>query len=111
LSGLVLFAPLQRQVLDELQLSRTKRLQQGLLFSAAHQAFLWHRSLPGLLHSAARRVDGLLLSRERLPVRRAFSEGLTELLVQSRTPKCPIHEIYSFMASALLMDAYPPGMH
>ncbi|KAI2884981.1 hypothetical protein CBS63078_11296 [Aspergillus niger] len=111
LSGPALFAPLQRQVLDELQLSRTERLQRGLLFSAVHQAFLWHRSLPGLLHSAAHRVDCLLLSRERLPVSGAFSEGLTELLVQSRTLKCPIQEIYSFMASALLMDAYPPGMH
>ncbi|XRM38736.1 hypothetical protein ABZX51_002133 [Aspergillus tubingensis] len=111
LSGPALFAPLQRQVLDELQLSRTERLQRGLLFSAVHQAFLWHRSLPGLLHSAAHRVDCLLLSRERLPVSGAFSEGLTELLAQSRTLKCPIQEIYSFMASALLMDAYPPGMH
>ncbi|KAI2975064.1 hypothetical protein CBS147324_3249 [Aspergillus niger] len=96
LSGPALFAPLQCQ---------------GLLFSAAHQAFLWHRSLPRLLYSAAHRVDCLFLSRERLPVSGAFSEGLTELLVQSRTLKCPIQEIYSFMASALLMDAYPPGMH
>ncbi|OJZ88821.1 hypothetical protein ASPFODRAFT_554605 [Aspergillus luchuensis CBS 106.47] len=74
LSGPALFAPLQRQVLDDLQLSRTERLQRGLLFSAVHQAFLWHRSLPGLLHSAAHRVDCLLLSRERLPISGGFSE-------------------------------------
>ncbi|BCR99929.1 patatin-like phospholipase family protein [Aspergillus luchuensis] len=111
LSGPALFAPLQRQVLDELQLSRTERLQRGLLFSAVHQAFLWHRSLQGSLDSTARRVDCLRLSRERLPVSGTFSEGLTELLVQSRKLKCPFQELYSFMASALLMDAYPPGMH
>lgn len=111
LSGPALFAPLQRRIVDELQQSRSERLRLGLLFSAVHQTYLWHQSLPGLLRSAEPQIDCLRLARERLPVSETFGKGVTELLVQSRQLGCPVDDIRSFIASALLMDAYPPGMH
>jgi hypothetical protein len=51
LSAPAFFGPLQSLLQDELQESRAERLHHGLLFSAVHLNFLWHRALlPGLLH-------------------------------------------------------------
>jgi hypothetical protein len=112
LSARAFFGPLQRLLRDKLQESRTERLQHGLLFSAVHLNFLWHRSLlPGLLHGAADHINCLRPARERLPVSTTFTTGLSELLNQASKDEWPASDLHAFVASALLMDAYPPGMH
>ncbi|KAH8430231.1 uncharacterized protein LDX57_007900 [Aspergillus melleus] len=111
LSPSALYAPLQRLLLDGLQDSRAERIKQGLLFSAVHLKFMWHRCLvQSLLHPVAQ-INCLSLARERLPVPFAFHDGLAELLGEACKIGCPTRDLRQFVASALLMDAYPPGMH
>ncbi|KAF9890703.1 hypothetical protein FE257_005569 [Aspergillus nanangensis] len=120
LSPSALYAPLQRLLLNTLQDNRVERIQQGLLFSTVylklfstvHLNFMWQKCLPSsLLRSAARPIPCLSLARERLPVPTGFENGCTELLREASKIGCPIRDLYPFVASALLMDAYPPGMH
>jgi hypothetical protein len=63
------------------------------------------------MHQAARRIDCLRHARENLPVSATFTTGLTELLKQASEGDWPVSDIHAFVASAFLMDAYPPGMH
>lgn len=112
LSPAAAFEPLHRLLLDDLHISRTRRNEQGLLFSAVHLNFLWNRALQqGFLASRIARVDCLQVARERLPVNPSFQSHLVNYLEQSSKAGCSTDEVYTFVASAILMDAYPPGMH
>ncbi|KAH8430135.1 uncharacterized protein LDX57_007805 [Aspergillus melleus] len=111
LSPSALYASLQRLLLDGLQDSRAELIQQGLLFSAVHLKFMWNRCLGQSLLHPDTRINCLSIARERLPVPFAFHDGLAELLGEACKIGCPIHDLRQFVASALLMDAYPPGMH
>lgn len=112
LSPVAAFDPLRRLLVDELHTSRAQRIQHGLLFSAFHLNFLWNRTLQQcVLTSSTVRIDSLQIARERLPVNTSFSDCLAEFLEQFSKAGCSADEIHSFVASAILMDAYPPGMH
>jgi hypothetical protein len=63
------------------------------------------------MHGPASRIGCLRHARERLPVRATFITGFTEFLKQASKDAWPASDIHVFVASALLMDAYPPGMH
>lgn len=112
LSPTAAFDPLRRMLVGELHNSRAQRIQHGLLFSAFHLNFLWNRTLQQcLLASSVARIDCLQIARERLPVKASFKDCLVEFLEHSSKAGCSADEIHSFVASAILMDAYPPGMH
>lgn len=112
LSPAAAFEPLRHLLLDDLQASQTHRTEQGLLFSAVHLNFLWNQTLQqGLLVLHMARVNCLQITRERLPVDPSFQGHLVNYLEQLSKAGCSIDEVHAFVASAILMDAYPPGMH
>lgn len=112
LSPCAAFEPLRRTLLDQIQISRDQRMQQGLLFSARHLNYLWNRTLSGgQLVAPQARIDCLQIAREKLPVDPSLGHRLAEFLAHASRANCPPHEVHIVIASALLMDAYPPGMH
>jgi hypothetical protein len=112
LSPRAAFEPLRRTLLDQIQISRDQRMQQGLLFSAQHLNHLWNRTLcGGQLVAPEARIDCLQIAREKLPVDPSLGHRLAEFLAHASRAGCPPHDIHTVIASALLIDAYPPGMH
>jgi hypothetical protein len=112
LSPRAAFEPLRRTLLDQIQISRDQRMQQGLLFSAQHLNHLWNRTLcGGQLVAPEARIDCLQIAREKLPVDPSLGHRLAEFLAYASRAGCPPHDIHTVIASALLIDAYPPGMH
>ena len=111
LSPTAAFEPLRRLILDEMQISQTKRIQQGIFFSACHLNVLWSRTLKFQMESTyAVELDCLREARENQQVKPRMTECLREFLSQSAN-FVPVDDIHAFIASALLMDAYPPEMH
>jgi hypothetical protein len=112
LSPRAAFEPLRRTLLDQIQISRDQRMQQGLLFSAQHLNHLWNRTLCGdQLVTPEARIDCLRIAREKLPVDPSLGPRLAEFFAYASRAGCPPHDIHIVVASALLIDAYPPGMH
>lgn len=112
LSPCAAFELLRRTLLDQIHRSREQRVQQGLLFSARHLSYLWHRTLAGgQLLTPQARIDCLRIARETRPVDPSLGQRLAEFLAHASQAGCSPHDIHMAIASALLMDAYPPGMH
>ena len=106
------FEPLRRTLLDQIQITRDQRMKQGLPFSAWHLNHLWKWTLGGgQLLAPKARIDCLQIAREKLPVDPSLGHRLAEFLAHASRAGCPPHDIHISIASALLMDAYPPGMH
>ncbi|KAJ5288068.1 hypothetical protein N7478_003754 [Penicillium angulare] len=55
--------------------------------------------------------DCLELARIHFPSKSNSKTHLLEFLTKVEEAHCDIEDVSSFVASAFLMDAYPPGMH
>lgn len=112
LSLKVAFEPLRRVVLDQVQVSRTELIEQGLSFSSLQLCTLWNRTLelkmgtPGDLA-----LDCLQVARESHKMNSFSAEHLVRFLRHANHLGCTTEDAHIFVASALLMNAYPPGMH
>ena len=105
LSGKVAFEPLRCLVLDQLQSTELRR--DAPSFSAHHFEALWNHGA----RSASSNLDCLSVARARFPNMTALRECLVELNEQAAGVGSPASTLHEFIASALLMDAYPPGSH
>lgn len=111
LSDVAAFEPLRRLLLDEIRVTKEAQKANGLEFSALHLLDLWKESLR-LYYSkqdGSPNLDCLMFAREGRNA--AIYECLAEFLKEARNVACPANEAAEFIASALLMDAYPPEMH
>ncbi|KAJ6105174.1 hypothetical protein N7523_010248 [Penicillium sp. IBT 18751x] len=106
------FEPLRKIVLDKLETVQAEQIQKGLSFSAVHMSALWAKTLEiEMTQPDNATLDFLQATREQLKSRSIKAQHLSELLCQAREHSCATDQVYCFIASALLMDAYPPGMH
>lgn len=112
LSPTAAFEPLRRVILDKLESVHTEQTQQGMLFSATHFAALWKSSVRSKMRrSGSKGFDCLHVARTGFPSSPNRQIHLTEFLKHAGEGDCDIGDVHTFVASALLMDAYPPGMH
>ncbi|KAJ5082778.1 hypothetical protein N7532_011821 [Penicillium argentinense] len=113
LSELVVFEPLRRLIMDQLyEMHTIEQTGHNVLFSAMHLNALWSAGLQLQEYWPKQRdFDCLRIARESFPEDIALSKCLVELKKKIESSPCPDSELYKFVASALLMDAYPPGMH
>ncbi|OGE47359.1 hypothetical protein PENARI_c048G11836 [Penicillium arizonense] len=112
LSPSVAFDPLRSLILDQIQQIRSLQKEKCLSFSAVHLNALWGRGLQLRMGSSnPASLDCLLVAREGFKRKAAMASCFVELQSQFASSACPENEVYSFIASALLMDAYPPEMH
>jgi hypothetical protein len=112
LSPSVTFDPLRSLVLDQIQEIQSLQKERCLSFSALHLNALWDRGLQLRMRSPTpASLDCLLVAREGFRRKTAMASCLVELKTQIASSACPENELYGFIASALLLDAYPPEMH
>lgn len=112
LSPQAAFEPLRGVVLDQAQDYRTEQIQQGLLFSSVHLCTLWARTLELEMRSSENLpLDCLQVARETHKLNLVSADHLVRFLDHANDLGCTTEAIHAFIASALLMNAYPPGMH
>jgi hypothetical protein len=107
----VSFEPLRAFILNEVHQELDDRRKMHFCFSALHAKALWNWHLRMIFEKPTRSgLDCLLVARQSFPdpseMTTFFLDFLQNMVVSSSS-----HEVYEFLASALLMDAYPPGMH
>ncbi|KAJ5686465.1 hypothetical protein N7536_009084 [Penicillium majusculum] len=83
-----------------------------LSFSAVYLNALWGRGLQLRMGSSnLTNLDCLLVAREGYKRKLVMVSCFVELKTQFVSSACPKDELYNFIASALLLDAYPPEMY
>ncbi|KAJ5160980.1 uncharacterized protein N7482_007984 [Penicillium canariense] len=113
LSEPVIFEPLRCLIMDQLyEMNTIERTGHNVLFSAIHLNTLWNADLQ-LQENWQKKLDldCLQIARGNFPKNIALSNCLVEFKKKMGTSRCPDSELHRFIASALLMDAYPPEMH
>ncbi|KAJ5642529.1 hypothetical protein N7490_006529 [Penicillium lividum] len=112
LSDAVAFEPLRRLLLDRIHAIRIEQSSTCPPFSAYHLNVLWKQSI----QHYGRRLGGssfdcLSVARSSFPQNSSLGGHVKEFVQQAKTVGSSENDVYAFVASAFLMDAYPPGMH
>jgi hypothetical protein len=94
-----------------LKQARSDRSAASVLFSATHQNALFERSLRHLRQPLEKQFDYIKEARHANPVAHDLDKHFENLLRIAKQHYIPSIAVCSIMASAILMDAYPPGMH
>jgi len=111
LSPKACFEPLRQVLLDQIDMARTEKLEKGVLFSASHLSSLWSRTLDSVMSKPGELpMDCLQVAREGHELN-CTTEHLVHFIDHARDLKCTSMDVHTFIATALLMNAYPPGMH
>lgn len=111
LSPLARYGKLREILLREVDKARANRLQTHHLFSATHLAAYFPRALRQFARDPDRAFTAVSLFRESRPVSSDLSKHVTCFLRLCKQTNIPSSFTVVFVASAILMDAYPPGMH
>lgn len=112
LSSMVAFEPLRSAILDKLLSVRKEQAQCGVLFSANHLGALWKANLESAMRSRdSTAFNCLRVARSGFPPTSRRVACLVDFLRQANEARCEAEDVHSFIAWALLMDAFPPGMH
>ncbi|KAK9846933.1 hypothetical protein MYU51_000023 [Penicillium brevicompactum] len=112
LSSNAAFEPLRRLVIDEVQSIQKENRRNCLSISAVHLNAFWGRNIQlQMKASNPNNLDCLSVARSAHTSDKSIASCLVEF--QSQIGSSANHEIevYNFIASALLLDAYPPEMH
>ncbi|CAG8906180.1 unnamed protein product [Penicillium salamii] len=112
LSDSVAFAPLQSLILKQLGIVQAEQLSACRRFSAVHLCAFWNTHV----QSHQRLLDAPtfdLLERARGDYSRNDTMGdcLREVSQHRKSVSCSREDFDDLVATAFLMDAYPPGMH
>ncbi|KAL3246557.1 hypothetical protein ABHI18_012681 [Aspergillus niger] len=95
----------------QLRNSRVDRERYRCLFSATHLNAFFELAVQNISTSPFALFDFVRSTRERNPLDGAFASHITNFLKVGSRTRTPYDEMASHIASAILMDAYPPGMH
>jgi hypothetical protein len=112
LSDAVAFEPLRCLLLDRIHATRVKHISSCPPFSAYHLQRLWKQSLLHYVQClGSSTIDCLSVARSSFPPNPSLGDHLMEFVQFASSGRSLDRDIYEFVATALLMDAYPPGMH
>jgi hypothetical protein len=98
-------------VLRELSLACTVREQRHLLFSAIHLDALIRAAIRAGTRQSTAAFHVIRATREGNEVDKSLGQHIRAFLDMATVHKLSDPDIVSFIASALLLDGYPPGMH
>jgi hypothetical protein len=108
----VAFEPLRNLILNETQSILIEKKNTHLSFSAVHVKALWHENLRMLIEvPTPSELDYLVVARTNYPENPGMITCYSDFLATMSKSSVSGHAICKFLASALLMNAYPPKMH
>jgi hypothetical protein len=105
------FEPLRRRLSQELDAICSDREEQQLLFSAAHLEALLRRAVQHVVQWSNRPFDIIQATRQDNDIPGSIRQHLGNFLALAGHTSLPMPVVASFIAFALILDAYPPGMH
>ncbi|KAJ5369970.1 uncharacterized protein N7496_006062 [Penicillium cataractarum] len=112
LSPTAAFEPLRREVLSQIQITQREKTDQGFAFSAQHLCTLWNRTIKQINTSLENlTIDCLKIARENHQLNLVSRNHIEVFLNEAANSGCEVDDIYVFIASAFLLNAYPPSMH
>lgn len=111
LSPVSRFEPLRRLLSQELDEAYLARRQAHELFSAIHLDWIWRKSLRHVARQPTAPFDCIRACHPDQPPEDQASRYLRLFLDTADRAGAATDTVIPYVASALLMDAYPPGMH
>lgn len=96
---------------EEMDKIRALRVQYCALFSAMHLSSFFHHALASIAQDGAQIFDFVETSRCWNPVGQDYSQHLSEFLTLGLLNFISHLSLTTYLASSMLMDAYPPKMH
>ena len=111
ISALARYRRLREILLKEVDLSRIQRLEQRVLFSAVHLEAFSSRAFKNLALSFDKPFDFIIESRVGNELDGTYNDHITTFATGCNENFLSFKSLSSFIASSILMDAYPPRMH
>ena len=111
LSPLARYRELKTVLLRHAMEMRHLRTSQRLLFSATHLSRLFSQAVLHTATTLGQPFDTIESSRRGNPVAEEFGDHVIAFLRLGIRFKMSFDAMASFIASSILVDAYPPGMH
>ncbi|KAA8645059.1 patatin-like phospholipase family protein [Aspergillus tanneri] len=111
LSPLARYQRLQLEIRSQTQQMFDIRQRTHMLLSALHFASLFVKAVEQTAQSTSQDFNFITVSRIRNEVGSDYLEHLQTFLELARRHKTPYDSVASFIASSIIMDAYPPRMH
>ncbi|KAJ5640332.1 uncharacterized protein N7484_008194 [Penicillium longicatenatum] len=112
LSPAAAFEPLRRAILDHTSAIQKQQIDQGFAYSAQHICKFWRRTLElEMRRLEDSSLDCLGVARENDELNSVKTDHIVSFLQETSDSECDKNDIHAFIASALLMNAYPPNMH
>ena len=105
------FVQLGKDISTQLHKSRLSRGDLQAMFSAIHLNSFFEDALHRTSTSPVSLFDFVVSSRQSNPLDRAFGSHVFTFVSAGARTRMPYDDLASHIASAILMDAYPPGMH
>ena len=111
LSSLARYRRLKDIILKQTDEMRQIRISKHYLFSAVHISTLFSRALQHTVNSVNQPFSFIRASREGNEITEDYSDHLSTFFKLGARCEVPYSSLTSFVASSILMDAYPPNMH
>lgn len=105
------FLTLSAAITKQLHKARFNRIKNNVMFAAPHLSDLFQLATRHICLSFSTRFDFITATRQQSPLDGAFSSHLIDFLKLGGKSSLPYDGISSHVASAILIDAYPPNMH
>jgi len=111
ISSLARFRRLKEVILKEADRARAVRLEERVLFSAKHIQCFLHRAVQHTALSVTEPFDFIAKSRLGNELRQDYETHVCVFLNLARRYFLSMATVNRFLASSIIMDAYPPRMH
>ncbi|KFY68725.1 hypothetical protein V496_00869 [Pseudogymnoascus sp. VKM F-4515 (FW-2607)] len=105
------FSALEQVLKEEIRLQRAARVNTHTLFSMAHIAAFFDLALQNFAKSPLSTFSFIHASRDDFKVSPNFPQHLRSFMSVLADKKLPSHFAWEFIASAIVLDAFPPDMH
>lgn len=102
---------LKELLMTELEKARNERIQQRFHFSALHFGAFFRQSIRHVTRTITEPFDFVASARKNNEVKDDYMNHVGNLVKLCKEYFVPYQSVTSFLASSILMDAYPPGMH
>ena len=105
------FGALKEVLGQELQTARFARISSSAMFSCIHLKAFFGKAVQRFVQRPEARFDFLRASRDENPVNPELPDHIDTFMSFSRDHKFPDGIPVPFVASAILLDSFPPDMH
>lgn len=111
LSPAVQYIRLRKNITREFDLARKSRNTASAAFSSTHQNILFNRVLEHISRTIKEPFNFIRAARLTNELRTDYLSHVENFLSLTRVKEIPTDAVYSFIASSILIDTYPPNIH